>query len=85
MQSILSEALVTVMLLSLVPMVSISLVAGLVTLLQAITQVQEQSVVHLARLVIVAVVLVFGGAHAMAQLEGIFYRVVALSGISGGG
>ncbi len=83
--SLLSDALVTVLALSIIPMVFISLAAGLVALLQAITQVQEQSVVHLARLLVIAVVLAFGATHAMAQLEAIFYRVVYLTVVSGGG
>jgi flagellar biosynthesis protein FliQ len=66
-------------------MVSISLAAGLVALLQAITQVQEQSVVHLARLIVAAVVVVLGGAHAMELLEAIFFRVVALGAVSAAG
>lgn len=85
MHALLTEALYTVMMLSLIPMLAISCAAGVVALLQAVTQVQEQSVVHLARLVVIAVVIVGGGAHAMSQLEAIFYKVVALAAVSEGG
>jgi len=69
------------MILSLVPMVAISLAGGLVALLQAITQVQEQSVVHFVKLVTLMVVLLWGGGHAMSRLEDIFVRVVSLAAI----
>jgi type III secretory pathway component EscS len=82
---ILNQALVAALFISLVPMAAISIGAGAVTLLQAITQVQEQSMVHFVRIVVLVSVLVWGGHEAYAQLERIFMAVLALCALPGGG
>ena len=78
MHTILSEALYYALVVSLAPMLAISIGAGLITLLQAVTQIQEQSMVHLGRIIVLVVVIVWGGQGAFAQLEAIFLKVLAL-------
>ena len=76
MEAAVEQALAVVMVLSLVPLSAIAVGAGAVSLLQAMLQVQEQSIVHLARLGIVAALLLFGGAAAFAEVERLFVAVV---------
>lgn len=85
MNQVISDALISTLVISLVPMAAISVGAGAVALLQAITQVQEQSIVHFARIVVLVVVLLWGGHEAYTQLETIFLNVIALCAASGGG
>jgi len=66
-------------------MLAISLGAGTVALIQAVTQVQEQSLVHLARLVMMTLVLVWGGSHAFTELEVLFTKVVGFAAQNNGG
>jgi flagellar biosynthesis protein FliQ len=84
MNPIIADALVSALFISLVPMAAISLGAGAVALLQAITQVQEQSMVHFARIVILVLVMMWGGQEAYAHLEGIFVKVLSLCATLGG-
>jgi type III secretory pathway component EscS len=79
MHALLLEALYAIMILSLIPMLAIAFGAGAVALLQAVTQVQEQSIVHLARLLVIVVVIIWGGGRAMSQVETIFLKVVTLA------
>jgi flagellar biosynthesis protein FliQ len=85
MQAIITEAIYIAMFISLVPMLAISLGAGTVALIQAVTQVQEQSLVHLARLVMMTLVLVWGGSHAFSELEVLFTKVVGFAAHNHGG
>jgi flagellar biosynthesis protein FliQ len=85
MQAIITEAIYIAMFISLVPMLAISLGAGTVALIQAVTQVQEQSLVHLARLVMMTLVLVWGGSHAFSELEVLFTKVVGFAAQNHGG
>jgi type III secretory pathway component EscS len=82
---IINQALIAALFISLVPMAAISIGAGAVTLLQAITQVQEQSMVHFVRIVVLVLVLIWGGHEAYAQLEQIFMSVLSLCALPGGG
>lgn len=84
MNPIILDALSSILFISLVPMAAISVGAGAVALLQAITQVQEQSIVHFARIVVLATVLVWGGHEAYVQLETLFIRVISIAASSGG-
>lgn len=77
MEAAIEQGLTVVMVLSLVPLAAIAAGAGLVSLLQAMLQVQEQSIVHLARLVIVAALLLLGGGAAFAEVERLFVAVVS--------
>ncbi len=85
MNPIINQALIAALFISLVPMAAISIGAGAVTLLQAITQVQEQSMVHFVRIVVLVLVLIWGGHEAYAQLEQIFMSVLSLCALPGGG
>jgi type III secretory pathway component EscS len=85
MNPVIADALLSSLFISLIPMAAISLGGGVVALLQAITQVQEQSMVHFARIVALVVVLLWGGHEAYTQLETIFIRVIALAGSKVGG
>jgi flagellar biosynthesis protein FliQ len=83
MHAIVSEALIAALCISLVPMAAISLGAGAVALLQAITQVQEQSMVHFARIIVLVLVILWGAREAFAALESIFLKVISLCAILG--
>jgi len=80
MYTVVFDGLVTSLILSLIPMVAIAIVAGVVALIQAVTQVQEQSLVHLARLGAMAGCLLVGGHLAFAELQRIFIDVVMMVG-----
>jgi type III secretory pathway component EscS len=84
-QAIITEAIYIALVISLVPMLAISFGAGTVALIQAVTQVQEQSLVHFARLVVMALVLVWGGSHAFSELEVLFVKVVGFAALKSGG
>jgi flagellar biosynthesis protein FliQ len=79
MEDLIQEALTVVILLSVIPMTAIAMGAGLVTVLQAITQVQEQSLTHLARLAVFAAVLIVCGEQGYVLLEEVFYRAFSLT------
>lgn len=76
MTPLILDSLLLVLYISLIPMVSISFGAGLVAFLQAITQIQEQSLTHLARVVVIAGVLYVGGAQAFDHLKQSFIQVL---------
>ena len=78
MRELIHEALLIVILLSVVPMAAIAVGAGLVTVLQAITQVQEQSLTHLARLAVLTVVMIIFGQHGYELLEQIAFRAFSM-------
>jgi type III secretory pathway component EscS len=80
MFALVEESLVSALMLSLIPMGAIAFVAGLTALLQAVTQVQEQSISHLARLVAISVVLVWGGQRAFGEIERMFVTVITRVG-----
>jgi flagellar biosynthesis protein FliQ len=79
MSHLLHEALTVVIILSFVPMVAIAFGAGFVAVLQAITQVQEQSLTHLARLITLTVVLMFAGQQGYGLLEQVFLKALSLT------
>ena len=84
MEDLLLEALTAVIVLSVVPMTAIAAGAGLVAVLQAITQVQEQSLTHLARLAVLAAIVIICGDQGYVLLEKIFYRALSMtSGLDG--
>jgi type III secretory pathway component EscS len=82
MQALLVDGLLLTLLLSLVPIALIAAGAGLVALFQAITQIQEQSLTHLARLIVLASVLAFGGYGAFGEVERLLVRSIAALGAS---
>jgi flagellar biosynthesis protein FliQ len=74
--AILEHAAVVMMTLSLIPLGAVALGGGVVSLLQAALQVQEQSILHLARLGIFAVLVILGGRIAFHEIEQLFVTVV---------
>ena len=80
MQAIVQEGLWLALVVSVVPMVMVAVGAGCVALLQAVTQIQEQSIVHLVRLVVLAGALLWGGSGAFAEVEGLLVRVIVAAG-----
>jgi len=76
MESIIHQALVGVLMFSVIPMVAIAFSAGIVSLVQAVTQVQEQSMVHLVRIVTLALLVRWFGEYAFHDLERLFVTVV---------
>ncbi len=82
MRVIITEGIYLALVISLVPMLAISIGAGTAALLQAVTQVQEQSFVHFVRLVVMACVLVWGGEYAFTKLEDLFIKVVRITSAS---
>ncbi len=76
------ECLIDSLVLSLIPMVVIAAIAGMISILQAITQVQEQSISHAARVIAIALVLVFGGQRGFRELERLFVEIVTRLGES---
>lgn len=76
MDAILEHAAVVMMTLSLIPLSAVALGGGVVSLLQAALQVQEQSILHLARLGIFAVLVILGGRIAFHEIEQLFVAVV---------
>ena len=77
------DALMLIVVLSAIPMIAVGAAAGLVGLLQAITQVQEQSLSHLARCVAFGAVVVAGGALAGAEVQALFVRVLKAVAVLG--
>lgn len=75
--SLISDAVVIMALLSVLPMGAIALAAGVVSLIQAATQIQEQSIIHLARLVVLGAVVAVGGEWAAGSVVELFERVVS--------
>ena len=85
MNPLIADALMSALIISLIPMAAISLAAGTMALIQAVTQVQEQSMVHFVRIIALVLVLLWGGQAAFAQLEAIFIDVLTLSATLRGG
>lgn len=79
MREIIVESLTLLLMLSLVPMVCISLGAGVVAMFQAITQVQEQSLTHLVRVAVLAGVVFLGAGEAFEQLKRNFVEILNLA------
>jgi type III secretory pathway component EscS len=84
MNALVVDSITIALIISVIPMAAISLGAGLVALIQAMTQVQEQSIVHLARLIMISLALVWGGQQAYTEIEGIFMKVVSMAAQPGG-
>ncbi len=80
MHDLLNYSIQTILLMSVIPIAAVGLAGGVVALVQAATQVQEASIVHLARLLAMATVLfIFAGAGYQV-LEELFVRGIELSG-----
>lgn len=80
MFSLIEEFLVSALVLSLVPMGAIGVVAGIAALLQTVTQVQEQSISHFARITALVLVLLWGGRCGYEELERMLVAVISRIG-----
>jgi len=86
MQSLVIDSVMMMLVLSAIPMVGVACAAGLVALIQAATQVQEQSVTHLARLLAFIGIVIVAGRWAGGEIVSLFERALAmLSFVEGGG
>ena len=74
MQSLVLDSLTMVIFLSGIPMVGIALATGCVAMLQAVTQIQEQSVIHLVRLVTFIALIIVAGDWAGEAVCDLFER-----------
>lgn len=79
MQSFLLEAMEVMLILSSLPMLAIAISSALVSLLQAITQIQDSSITHLARLATLSGILLVAGDWAGTELISLLMR--ALQGV----
>jgi|688.fasta_scaffold06308_10 type III secretory pathway component EscS len=77
MEVAIEQALFVTVFVSFVPLAAISIGAGAVSLVQAMLQVQEQSIVHLARIGIMAALLLLGGGAAFAEIQRLFFGVIS--------
>lgn len=85
MQQLIFDSLLIALILSGIPMVSIAIASGLVALVQAATQIQEQSVTHLVRLVTFIGVMFVTGDWAGGEIVSLFERCVkALASVGRG-
>lgn len=74
MQSLVVDSFMLIIFVSGIPMVAIALATGVVALLQAATQIQEQSIVHLVRLGTFILVVVVAGDWAGEEICALFER-----------
>lgn len=79
------DALTLIVVLSAIPMIAVGGAAGLVGLLQAATQVQEQSLSHLARCLAFGFIVTIGGALAGGEVQALFLRVLGAIAVVGKG
>lgn len=77
MDVVIEQAVSVMLVLSLVPLAAIALAGGVVSLVQAMLQVQEQSILHLVRVGVLAAAIFLGGGAAFAEVEGLFVAVVS--------
>jgi flagellar biosynthesis protein FliQ len=76
MQSLVLDSLMIVIYAAGIPMAAIALTTGCMAILQAATQIQEQSVVHLVRLVTFIAVLLVAGDWVGNEVCALFERSV---------
>ena len=76
MQQFIFDSLMIALVLSVIPMVSIAFASGFVALLQAATQIQEQSVTHLVRLIAFLGVVLLAGDWMGGEIASLFERSV---------
>ena len=74
MHTLVLDSLMIVIYLSGIPMAAIAFAAGCVAMLQAVTQIQEQSVAHLVRLVTFIALVIVAGTWAGDAVCELFER-----------
>jgi type III secretory pathway component EscS len=73
-QSIVFDSLLIVIFVAGIPMIAIALATGGVAMIQAATQIQEQSIVHLVRLITFIIVALIAGDWAGDEVCALFER-----------
>jgi len=74
MLTLVVDSLTLVMIIAGVPMVAIAITTGCVAMLQAVTQIQEQSVVHLVRVATFIALVTVGGDMVGEAICDLFER-----------
>lgn len=75
---ILRETLMTVMLISGALIIIPFVTSLLISIFQAVTQIQEQTLVFLPKFYIILTTILFGGPYIIAKLATLFMRVLTL-------
>jgi flagellar biosynthesis protein FliQ len=76
MYTLIHEALTLIALGVFIPLATVSISAGIIAVLQSIFQVQEQSIVHLVRVLTLALLLFFGGEVAHRQIVRLLHSAI---------
>ena len=76
MQSLVIDAVMMMLILSAIPMVGVACAAGVIALVQAATQVQEQSLTHLVRLLAFIGLVLVAGRWAGGEIVSLFERAL---------
>lgn len=74
MQSLIFDSVILVTLLAGIPMIGIALTSGIVAVLQAVTQIQEQSVSHLVKFLTLLTLVLVGGDWVGNEVAALFER-----------
>jgi hypothetical protein len=74
MQSLIFDSVILVTLVAGIPMIGIALTSGIVAVLQAVTQIQEQSVSHLVKFLTLLTLVLVGGDWVGNEVAALFER-----------
>lgn len=74
MRQFMLDAIMVSVTLSAIPMVVVALASGIVALVQAATQIQEQSITHFVKLCTFVVVVLIAGDWASSEIVSLFER-----------
>ena len=74
MQSRIFDSVILVTLVAGIPMIGIALTSGIVAVLQAVTQIQEQSVSHLVKFLTLLTLVLVGGDWVGNEVAALFER-----------
>lgn len=69
------ESLILILLVSGVPLIASSLTAGTLAVLQAVTQIQEQTIVHLMRIIVCLIALYCISPYALQLFDSLLSSV----------
>lgn len=84
MRSLILDSVILVTLVAGIPMVGIAFTSGVVALLQAVTQIQEQSVSHLVKFLTVLTLILIGGDWVGHEVAALFERSLRAIEMIGG-
>ena len=77
MHAIVEHAALVMLVLSGIPLLAIAVGGGIISLMQAMLQVQEQSVLHLTKVSVLAAVCAVGGEWAFHEVERLFLAILS--------